>query len=1095
MRRKHIIFLLNLLQDVNIIRPLAVLASRELDVSIEFLVSYKFLQRDKTRSWQNEIALLCANTGAKVFIFSHEYEAEQLLSGKSGIIFAASESSLSAHADTHNIFRLAPKGFLKITLQHGFECVGFLQNREHNKAHGTNVTFAADVVCGWFGPRFMMSMALSERAKLYVSGPPSVLQELSGGKKEGFGGLVCENLHSVRLSSSGDFKASFMDIFSQFCEVKAEKNEKVFLRPHPGGQYVVKNNIKLPNNVELNNRPIYKVKLNQFDFGISAPSSIIIDMILANIPVGVWRDVDAVMDTSNYSGLTQISTLTEWVSFANQARKDPATYLKRQNNFLDNIDMPTQREDVQSRFLRLMAGGTANPVRVRTSANKRSAAHILFVAMDEIPTYQLSFLKPLKPLIESGDIVIELLKEETLQKAALDADALAERIFERFSPDILVFCRYSGPGYAALIEVARQRNCPTVYHVDDDLLNIPVEIGLKKFNSYNRIDRLESINYLLEKVDLVYCSTPALKQRYQSYGFETPMVAGQIYCSAEVKRQPKNKPLQKIGYMGFDHAHDLELILPPLVTFLRNHPEVTFELFGSIPKPAELNEFGERIKVIKPIRDYAVFMKTFSDLGWDIGLCPLQKSTFNEVKANTKWVEYSSIGAAVIASANLMYDESCSGDCGLLADSPESWLLALERFYQDNAYRTQSVLRAQAKLKRDFSESQLRQQIFSVFKQVQNRRLNTAYQWPSEEVVAEKRGRILRERILVAADAVSATQEISFRRPLSKMLEDGQVSLTMIGDSQALRVEVACRALWNEIKPTVLFLSRFGDVLETHLIELAREDGIPIIFHIDDNLLRVSRQLGYGKFKFYNDPARKAALRDAINSCDLLYASTETLGLSLAKEGVTVPIVCGKIYCSIDANKIARFKPAETPVIGYMGTGGHAADMASIMPAIVRTMIDNPDLRFETFGTIEPDPQLLQFGDRFKHHRRAASYDEFIALMGKLGWWAGLAPLEDHNFNLCKANTKWVEYSLSGIATIASDLPVYQSACDGNAGLLAGDEQSWYRAMRRVLKEKALRRELVDEAQTKLKEQYTHQKLTEQIMSIIHQARNGCPKL
>ncbi|MBA3729435.1 MAG: hypothetical protein H0W92_01310, partial [Sphingomonas sp.] len=118
------IFLLNLVQDVNILRPLMFMASRDFGFEPLLLVSSKFIGRDLYGIWQSEIAQICAELGAEAVIYNDSFEAHAHLTG-TGIIFAGSESNLSAHAPTHDVFRHAPAGFMKVTLQHGFECIGF----------------------------------------------------------------------------------------------------------------------------------------------------------------------------------------------------------------------------------------------------------------------------------------------------------------------------------------------------------------------------------------------------------------------------------------------------------------------------------------------------------------------------------------------------------------------------------------------------------------------------------------------------------------------------------------------------------------------------------------------------------------------------------------------------------------------------------------------------------------------------------------------------------------------------------------------------------------------------------------------------------
>ena len=364
---RSVFFLINLVQDVNILRPLIYLSARETEAKIGLLVSDAFIKRDRQKVWQREVAAIAAATGASLHLYGTPAEAHAVLAGGGGMIFSASESNLPAHRETSGVFATAPTSYVRVTLQHGFECIGFVQSREHVMSHGRNVAFEADIVCGWFEPDLLTSLIASERSKLVVTGPPTLLQvpSATAGHPPRSGGFVCENLHSVRLRASGDHKSSFMDIFSAFCGKLASRGETVTLRPHPGGQYVLKNNVSLPANVRLNMLPLYDVNMKGYQFGISAPSTIIFDMVLAGIPVGVWRDPAGIMDASNYDGLTEISVLEDWLAFERDVRLRPQMILDRQQAFLERVAMPTDPADVYRRFTRLivgcLAGGRGDP--------------------------------------------------------------------------------------------------------------------------------------------------------------------------------------------------------------------------------------------------------------------------------------------------------------------------------------------------------------------------------------------------------------------------------------------------------------------------------------------------------------------------------------------------------------------------------------------------------------------------------------------------------------------------------------------------------------------------------------------------------------
>lgn len=711
--RAHLVLILDLLQDFNIVRPLGCLAAQETDLEIAVLVSARFGERDFQGRWLRELEAFAVETRATVVPFETEFEACAWLSGKRGLLVAGSESNLNAHAITHRLMRSAPPGFLRMTLQHGYECVGFLQNREQSMAFGEQIRFGADIVCGWMPIEHMRHLQQSERDKFVLTGPTARLragwQKPAQPRAKPGTGLVCENLHSVRMNVAGDFKASYMDNFFAFAAAMHEAGRDVALRPHPGGQYVVRNDVSLPANVSLANEPMYRADPGQYAYGISAPSSVLIDMVLAGIPTAVWHDGSDRLDTSSYSGLTRISTAEEWTAFAEAAIADPAPFLAQQAAFLARTGIVADPEVVRDKFLALMAAAGARP----------PARRILFIANSEIPTLQLGFLKPLQPLVDAGAVETLLITEQQMRRASgkqgenpAAGEAWAQSEISAFRPDVAIFCRYSGPFVDQLLDTLRLHDVPVIFHIDDDLLNVPIEIGAAKHAEHNKPERLQTVSVLLRSADLVYCSTPPLLERFAKLGFETTsMTSGSIYCSAEILAPAVERPVRKVGYMGFDHAHDFELVLPELVRFLRERQEIVFELFGSIPKPAELDEFGERVTVVPPVRPYTAFLAAFAEREWDIGICPLAMTDFNVVKANTKWVEYSLVGAAVIATAGMAYDECCADECGVLLAGATGWCEAMHALCDDPARRFRLVQNAQARIKADYSVERLRDQV------------------------------------------------------------------------------------------------------------------------------------------------------------------------------------------------------------------------------------------------------------------------------------------------------------------------------------------------------------------------------------------------
>lgn len=718
-QRPAAVFLVNLIQDLGILRPLMIMAARDFGFEVRMLVSPKFRSRDLFGIWEAELEALCRETDARLLIYRTELEALRELGGR-GVIFSASESSVPEHYASHSLLEYAPASFLRVTLQHGFECVGFRHSAAHDRSYGPTVSFAADIICSWQPPELQHSLAWSQYPKIAVTGSTALLQRFDTPieRDPSWPGIVCENLHSVRLKSAAGLTGTFLAQFETFCRLMDQDGEPVVLRPHPGGQYVLKNKLELPPNVEVNNAPIYRVDLRRFSYGISAPSSVLIDLLLADIPTAIWRDREGNIDTSNYPGLTTVSSPEECRDFARAARADPARFVRLQREFLAGQLMPLEPADVFARYARIFE--TADRIEVRAGMAGADRKRVLIVANAHLPTIQVCLERPLKPLVQSGELVLDLLTETRLtnieaRSGRQGAEDWIANALDWFAPDTVVFSRYSGPHSTAIINWAKRNSVPTVYHLDDDLLAVPRSLGERKHAYHNAPERLATVRELLGTVDLIYTSTEVLRERIVSYGHGRRAVAASINASGTVLKRARRGEARVIGYMASaDHLPNLEMILPAVIDVLNRDKQLSFELFGSIPVPPELARFGDRIRSIPPIGDYEQFLQALGDRDWDIGIAPLAPTEFNRSKSNNKWIEYTSVGIAVVASAGMVYDECCADDCGVLASSLDDWRSALESLVDDDVGRLAMVERAQRKLETRYGVAEHRRQILEM---------------------------------------------------------------------------------------------------------------------------------------------------------------------------------------------------------------------------------------------------------------------------------------------------------------------------------------------------------------------------------------------
>jgi hypothetical protein len=354
MKRPFIAFHFALVQDVAVLRPLAQLAGSLASADVHLLVSDTFAAKDDQGRWMAEIERLSAELGVTPFIYTSAFDCLRKLGSGHGMIIAGSESDAPAHHEAHELFRAVPGRFRTVTLQHGFECVGFLHNARHDATAGRSVRFAADIAVAWFERRTVASVTAAERSKLYVAGPQIMIdppQRRAQRNTNDLPGLICENLHSVRFKD-GHARHDFLTTFRSFASRVATIDQTVALRAHPGGRFTQRNDLALPPNVTLSRDPLYDLDLAAFAFAISAPSTILFDFALAGVPVATWVDIDGGIDASNFAGFAHVATVEDWWNFNFAARWKPELFIEQQDKFIAGLGIPS---DVKGRYEQLLS--------------------------------------------------------------------------------------------------------------------------------------------------------------------------------------------------------------------------------------------------------------------------------------------------------------------------------------------------------------------------------------------------------------------------------------------------------------------------------------------------------------------------------------------------------------------------------------------------------------------------------------------------------------------------------------------------------------------------------------------------------------------
>lgn len=324
-------------------------------------------------------------------------------------------------------------------------------------------------------------------------------------------------------------------------------------------------------------------------------------------------------------------------------------------------------------------------------------------------TYYLTFHYILQLLYRQNRINFCVVSRHNIEKNWIDPASSLAALIKEIRPSIVIFSRYGLPHGKLIQQQCQLHNLPTVYHIDDNLLEIPTSLGTGVQKQHGNNAVIQEREYLLARTDLIYTSTEYLAKtlarrfpdRKVYYGVYPPYLASSIQKNKST-RSPATKAF-KFGYMGSKgHGRDLAMITDAIARILTEYPGVTFETFGTIALPESLKMFGDRVISHKVKANYEQFLQYLYELNWDLGLAPLEDTEFNKCKAPNKYIEYTACQIPTLASNVLVYNKFVDGREIAITES-DCWYEKIKFFLENSHYRASLVESAQKRCAVEFN--------------------------------------------------------------------------------------------------------------------------------------------------------------------------------------------------------------------------------------------------------------------------------------------------------------------------------------------------------------------------------------------------------
>ena len=199
---------------------------------------------------------------------------------------------------------------------------------------------------------------------------------------------------------------------------------------------------------------------------------------------------------------------------------------------------------------------------------------------------------------------------------------------------------------------------------DDNYLDVlPGQPAYEYF--YPGSEKMATVGTSMALANGMMTSTEPLKKKYKDHVKKTHNVDQTIdvlpnfndYTDWMFKRKEHKDDKVRIGYAGSTtHNADLEIVIPHIINILKKYPQAQFEILGSIAREAKedfLNKFGDvkdRVFIFYGTPRWEGYPKLLCNMGWDIGVAPLEDNDFTRSKSHIKWMEYAMAGVPTIAS-------------------------------------------------------------------------------------------------------------------------------------------------------------------------------------------------------------------------------------------------------------------------------------------------------------------------------------------------------------------------------------------------------------------------------------------------------------
>ncbi|WP_191092769.1 glycosyltransferase [Cysteiniphilum sp. JM-1] len=317
---------------------------------------------------------------------------------------------------------------------------------------------------------------------------------------------------------------------------------------------------------------------------------------------------------------------------------------------------------------------------------------VLAIVPSLIPSVTIGVVRPMLALQAEGQLSFSVTLSCFFKEKYLE------------NVDCIIFCRNSLPSEEWIIKKIIESEIPYIYEIDDNFFEIPVDTLIGRMHRHP--SNLVTLKNFAKHAALIrtYSNILANSLRLINQNVEVNKVYFDVSLIEKLKKDNQSGCV-KIVYATSRIEDDQQLIILEALSRIAINYKKKVQIYFWGGDEKALPKHLKNVHYLKPIRNYAEFIKKFYEQGFDIGLAPIFQGKFFNSKTNNKYREYGGCEIAGVYSRQPLY-ESCitNEENGILVDnSVESWFNGIDRLINDQTLRQKIIANAKSDIEKNYS--------------------------------------------------------------------------------------------------------------------------------------------------------------------------------------------------------------------------------------------------------------------------------------------------------------------------------------------------------------------------------------------------------